>query len=56
MCFQINRKRKTTIAQKERSFISDERWHVIVGVIGSLLILALIYGTITLFAVMLGAN
>ncbi len=49
------RKRKEKIAEKEKRFIPDKQWSIIVGVLGSLLLIGLIQVTLSLISIMLGA-
>ena len=50
------RKRKEKIAEKEKRFIPDKQWSIIVGVLGSLLLIGLIQITLSLISIMLGAE
>ena len=50
------RKRKEKIQDQEKRFIPDKQWTVIVGVVGAILLLFLISGTLNLIMIMLGAE
>lgn len=50
------RKRKEKILEKNKRFIPDNQWSIIVGSVGSLIIFGLISLTLKLISIMLGAS
>lgn len=51
-----DRKRKEKLLEKNKRFIPDAQWKMLVGVVGSGIIIMLTYFTIMALTTMLGAN